>query len=73
MHPVRHQQGKKFQISTGNADKKGFWREVGVVWQHKNGKGVDVVIDGQIGASGWIWQDVIQVPSPLSFRENDND
>jgi hypothetical protein len=38
----------------GDGDKKGFWREVGAVWPHKNGKGFDVVIHDQLGVSGRI-------------------
>jgi hypothetical protein len=34
--------------------KKSFWREVGVVWPHKSGKGFDVVIHEGISMSGRI-------------------
>jgi hypothetical protein len=33
---------------------KGFWREVGTVWAHKNGSGFDVVIAEQLSVSGRI-------------------
>jgi len=36
-----------------DAEAKGFWREVGAVWQHKSG-GFDLVIHPQISVSGRI-------------------
>jgi hypothetical protein len=33
---------------------KGFWREVGTVWPHKNGSGFDVVIADQLTVGGRI-------------------
>ena len=33
---------------------KGFWREIGAVWPHKNGKGFDVVIHEGISVHGRI-------------------
>jgi hypothetical protein len=35
-------------------ERKGFWREVGAVWPHKNGKGFDIVIGEQLSVSGRI-------------------
>jgi hypothetical protein len=35
-------------------DKKGFWRQVGAVWPHKNGNGFDLVIFDQVAVSGRI-------------------
>lgn len=35
-------------------DQKGFWREIGVVWPHKSGKGFDIVIHEGISVSGRI-------------------
>jgi hypothetical protein len=36
------------------ASDKGFWRPVGVVWQHKNGNGFDLVLYDQLAVSGRI-------------------
>jgi hypothetical protein len=33
---------------------KGFWREIGAVWPHKNGIGFDLVIADQLSVSGRI-------------------
>jgi hypothetical protein len=35
-------------------DAKGFWREVGAVWQHGKGGGFDLVIFDQLAVSGRI-------------------
>jgi hypothetical protein len=40
--------------SKEGSDKPGQWREVGDVWQHKNGKGFDLVIFDQLSVSGRI-------------------
>lgn len=37
-----------------NPEAKDFWREVGVVWPHANGKGFDLVLFNQISVSGRI-------------------
>jgi hypothetical protein len=34
--------------------RKGYWREVGAVWPHKNGKGFDLVLFDQLSVSGRI-------------------
>ena len=36
------------------SDRKAIWREVGAVWQHKNGTGFDLLIHDQISVSGRI-------------------
>jgi hypothetical protein len=40
--------------SKEGSDKPAQWREVGAVWQHKNGKGFDLVIFDQLSVSGRI-------------------
>jgi hypothetical protein len=40
--------------SKEGSDKPAQWREVGAVWQHKNGKGFDVVLFEQLSISGRI-------------------
>jgi hypothetical protein len=37
-----------------DTDQKAQWREVGAIWQHKNGKGFDLVIFDQLAVSGRI-------------------
>jgi hypothetical protein len=34
--------------------KKGYWREIGAVWPHKNGEGFDLVIPEGISVTGRI-------------------
>jgi hypothetical protein len=36
------------------SDRKGYWREVGAVWPHKNGSGFDLVLFDQLSVSGRI-------------------
>lgn len=36
------------------SDRKAVWREVGVVWPHKDGTGFDLVLAEQISVSGRI-------------------
>jgi hypothetical protein len=36
------------------SDRKGYWREVGAVWPHKNGNGFDLVLFDQLSVSGRI-------------------
>lgn len=33
-------------------EREAFWRPIGVVWPHKNGKGFDLVIADQISVTG---------------------
>lgn len=33
---------------------KGYWREVGAIWPHKNGSGFDLVLFEQLSVSGRI-------------------
>jgi hypothetical protein len=37
-----------------DGETKGYWREIGAVWPHKNGGGFDVVIYDQLSVSGRI-------------------
>jgi hypothetical protein len=37
-----------------DGEAKGYWREIGAVWPHKNGSGFDVVIYDQLSVSGRI-------------------
>jgi hypothetical protein len=46
---------RAYVVSTPkNETDKGFWREVGVVWPHKSGKGFDVVIHEGMSVHGRI-------------------
>jgi len=46
---------RAYVVSTPKSeDDKGFWREVGVVWPHKSGRGFDVVIHEGISVHGRI-------------------
>jgi hypothetical protein len=46
---------RAYVVSTPKNDgEKGFWREVGVLWPHKNGKGYDLIIHEGISVSGRI-------------------
>jgi hypothetical protein len=35
-------------------DSRALWREIGVIWPHKSGKGFDLVIHPQLSVSGRI-------------------
>jgi hypothetical protein len=37
-----------------NPEAKDYWREVGVVWPHKTGRGFDLVLFDQLSVSGRI-------------------
>jgi hypothetical protein len=37
-----------------DGEEKGYWREIGAVWPHKNGKGFDLVVYDQLSVSGRI-------------------
>lgn len=42
-------------VKTGNGgETKSIWREVGVVWSHRNGEGFDLVVHPQMSVSGRI-------------------
>jgi hypothetical protein len=36
------------------SDRKATWREIGVIWPHRNGTGFDLVVHDQISVSGRI-------------------
>jgi hypothetical protein len=37
-----------------DGETKGYWREIGAVWPHKNGSGFDLVLHEQLSVSGRI-------------------
>lgn len=43
---------RAYVVTEGKDEGKGFWREIGAVWPHKNGNGFDIVIHDQISVSG---------------------
>ena len=44
-HEIYHVRGISAQ---DGSQKRGFWTKVGVMWQHKDGKGFDIVFEIQV-------------------------
>jgi hypothetical protein len=50
-----------YHVRDGREGEKGFWTRIGVAWAHKDGKGLDVQLDGLAPLDGRI---VLRTPEP---------
>jgi hypothetical protein len=60
-HSKKHPAYTAYHVRDGKQGDKGFWTRIGVAWAHKDGKGLDVQLDGLAPLDGRI---VLRTPEP---------